>query len=303
MVLDTGPRLDTRPAQLRQGGGFGRRLDPKFERIAALADDHEQRGFWGAFRSVRDPDKNIFGLNRKSMAIMAVSVAGVVLLYQDTFRQPDPLPKLLNMVSLRDWSGAGAVMATCENPVGRTEAKADWCEQQAADAGKLFGHLPGVGNGMSHMLTFKQQQAKDAADDVARGCYGGMWDGFARSRSGAAPLDNYMRFAAEGTQRLQGIPPGPQLDAKLKDYAEVRMLLMDNIAHFYGDFAFAAFSSSLDTESHRAALAMLAEREKDPTFLKGEFPRQKANLILLARRGTALKPCWLEKPQEQSTPS
>lgn len=292
MVLDTGLRLDTRSPELRQQSGFGRRLDPKFERIAVLAQEPKQRSFWGAFWSARDPNRNFLSLDRKGMIVMAISLVGIGLLYHDQLKEPREAVKLFSFGGLHAWDGLGRTYQGCVLGFNNTDKDWEKCDQSAIDAGHLFDHIPGMENVAANMKTPKQRNESEFAAGVARGCFDGRWDG-ARPFHGQPPnpLDLYLRFGQEGTNRLQGAAPGPQLDEKLKDYAETRLLLLDNSLYFFGESGAAAFSHAVDTPAHAAVLATLEQRVKDPAFLKGESPQQKANITLLAQRGTALRPC------------
>jgi hypothetical protein len=133
---------------------------------------------------------------------------------------------------------------------------------------------------------------REVATDVPRGCFDGRWDGVARGK-GSPPnaLATYLRFGAEGTKRFAGLNPGPQLDAALIEYAETRLLLLDNSLHFFGESGLAAFREAVDTDEHRAAVATLANRLQDPEFLSRLSPRTRANIGLLAGRPLDIRPC------------
>lgn len=292
MVLDTGPRMDTRSPELRQQSGFGRRLDPKFEHIAVLAAEPKQRGFWGAFRTARPPDRNLLGLDRKGMIIMAIALVGIAFVYQETLKQPQGAEKLFNFGGLRAWNGLGATYAGCVLGFNNTEEEWEACDQSAVDAAHLFDHIPGMRGVSARMKTPKQQDQVDTREHIARGCFGGLWDGPANGRRSPNPLSGYLRFGQAGTAKVQSATPGPELDARLKDYAETRLLLVDNILHFFGEGGLATFNEVVSTPQHDAVLQSIGERVKDPAFLKGESPRKKANIILLAERGSQLRPCW-----------
>jgi hypothetical protein len=143
MVLDTSRRLDTRAGQPSK---FGRswKLDPGLERIATLALPSSQRGFWGAVRSAKDPDRNIFGLNRRGLLIVALSLVGTGILYQDALRRPDRLTQLFDLATARKFSGLGSAYAHCMLADHRSPSdNRALCEQGMEDAWRLFDHLPG----------------------------------------------------------------------------------------------------------------------------------------------------------------
>ena len=144
MVLDSSRRLDTRPLEQRQSAGFGHRPDPQLERIATLGEEPERRGLWGAFWSVRDPEYNWVGLNRRESWVVAASIAGIAIVYQSALLQPGGAAALFNVAGVRPITGAGNVMVQCT--VGRffdpSPQKGEWCEKQAALGDRMFEHFP-----------------------------------------------------------------------------------------------------------------------------------------------------------------
>lgn len=296
MVLDTGQRLDTRSPELRQAPGFGRRLDPRFERVAVLAEEPKQRGFWGAFRSARDPDRNLLGLDRKGMLVIAAAIVGIGFVYNETLQEPREALRLFDFGGLRAWNGLGRTYAGCVLGFNNTREEWEACDQSAVDAAKLFDHIPGFEGVSAKMKTPKQQAESEFANKVARGCFNEMWDGPARGGHSPNPLSTYLRFGTQGAAMVQSARPGPELDEQLKKYASTRLLMMDNSLHFFGEGGLAEFNQSVDTPEHQAVLSRLAERVRDPKFLDGEFPRQRANMVLLAEHGSELRPCWTMRP-------
>jgi hypothetical protein len=142
-------------------------------------------------------------------------------------------------------------------------------------------------------LTQAQKDERQFAGQIARGCFDGRWDGFEKgSWSPPNPLETYLRFGPEGASRLQDVPPGPLLDKQLITYAETRLLLMENSLHFFGESGLASFNQAVDSADHRAAIATLNSRIKDPAFFADVAPLDRANITLLARRGPAVRPCW-----------
>jgi hypothetical protein len=289
MVLDTSPRLDTRSPELRREAGFRPSGGPDLARIAALAEAPEQRDFWGAFRSVRDPERNLFGLNARGMMIIGASLLGTGLLYADTFRQPDPLPKLFDLATARQFSGIGATYVGCVVAFNASDEEREQCEKQAAEGWRLFAHIPGMGAASGKL---REETVGEVATEIPRGCFDGRWDGVARgSASPPNGLATYLRFGPEGTKRFAGLAPGPQLDVALIEYAETRLLLLDNSLHFFGESGLAAFRQAVDTDEHRAAVATLANRLQDPTFVSRLSSRKRANIRLLAKRPVDIRPC------------
>ena len=297
LVLEDTRRLDTRPIEQRRTSGFGRRPDPALERIATLAEEPERRGLWGAFKSVRDPKYNLVGLTRSETWAVAAAVIGIGYVHQDTLRRPGGVAKIFNIAGVEQIAGLGNVTVQCT--VGRffdpSEEKGEWCEKQAAESGRMLDHIPTRDGKPREFLTFKEQEERRAQEQVKRGCFGGRWDGYATSSSYNLTLDDYLRFARIGPDKLQGIPPGAELDKRLLTYAESRLLQVDNALHFFGESGFAAYASAADTPENAATLDLLAARLKDPTFTKPLNARRRAELELLVTKRLALKPCWAER--------
>jgi Zn-dependent protease with chaperone function len=307
LALDTAQRLDTRPPEQRRAAGFGRKPDPALERIAVLAEEPGQRGFWGAFRSVRDPDRNIVGLNRRGVAILLISLVGIAIFYRETFEKPRPLHSLFAMEGVRQFAGIGAVAFRCG--IGGLDATADErerCEKQAVEAGRLFEHVPGFGTvdgKPREYLTFREQAARDDAAQLARGCFPGRWGGMEHGRAYNQELSTYLRFASEGAARVDGLPPGPARDKALVNYAQVRVLMIDNSLHFFGESGLSDFNAAIATLANDALLNELGTRMKAPDFTATLDRGDKVSFTLLANRGTALRPCWGESKASKALPA
>jgi hypothetical protein len=307
LVLDTAQRLDTRPPEQRRAAGFGRKPDPALERIAVLAEEPQQRGFWGAFRSVRDPDRDIVGLNRRGVVILLVSLVGIGILYRETFTRPKPLQTLFAMEGVRQFAGLGAVMARCSiGGLKATPEEAERCEKQAAEAGRLFEHVPGFGTvdgKPREYLTFREQAARDDAAQLARGCVPGQWGGMEHGRPSDQKLSTYVAFGSKGPAALDGIPPGPERDKALINYGSVRRIMIDNSLHFFGLSGLSEFNAAISTPENDALVAEIAERMKAPDFTAQLDRRGKVDFALLASRGTALRPCWAERELKPAPPA
>lgn len=300
MVLEDSRRLDTRPPELRRAEGFGRKPDSKLERIAILAEEAKRRGLWGAFWSVRDPEYNWVGLNRRETWVVAASVVGIALVYQETLAQPGGASKLFDVAEVRQITGMGTTLVKCTiGSIDATDEELEWCEKQAAESGRLFDQVPTLGGDgkQREYLTPREQREREAQAVVERGCFGGRWDGYATGSSYGMTLGDYLRFARQGPAKLQGLASGSELDKQLLTFGESRLLQIDNALHFFGESGFAAFASAADTPENAAALDLLAARLKDPQFTKPLYPRDRADLELLVSKRLALKPCWAERVQ------
>lgn len=297
MVLDDSRRTDTRPLEQRGPAVFGRRPDPKLERIALLAEEPERRGLWGAFWSVRDPEYNWVGLNRRETWVVAAGIVGIAVVHQQTLARPGGAARLFDVAAIRQLTGSGDILLSCTiGGLDATEEERERCEKQAANAGRLLDQVPFGGDGRTReYLTPKEQREKEAQERIRRGCFGGRWDGYDTRSSYDLTLDDYLRFTRIGPAKLQGLPPGPELDRRLLSFGESRLLQIDNALHFFGESGFAAFAAAADSPENNAALDLLAQRLKDPQFTKPIYPRTRAELELLVTKRTALKPCWAER--------
>jgi hypothetical protein len=296
MVLDQSPRLDTRLPEMRAAWAGAGATDPALERIALLRNDAPQRGFWGAFRSVRDPERNALGLTRKGMVLLILSICGIALLYRETLRQPDPMPKLFALQQLTEFSGIGATAARCSLAFNASDAEKERCEKSAAGGWRLFDHLPGFPKTKDgrpvEMLTFRESELRRAKEQIARGCFPGRWDGFASSgRTSPTPLEAFIRFGEERAPDVSAIPRGPALDKALIDYAEHRLLMIDNVLHFFGPEGFAQFTQAVDNDAHGALIRKLEQRMAEPRFVGAANPAY----VLLVRDPLTVKPCWAHR--------
>jgi Zn-dependent protease with chaperone function len=304
LVFEDRRRLGTRPLEQRQAAGFGRKPDPKLERIALLAEEPERRGLWGAFWSVRDPNYNWVGLNRRETWVFIAAIIAIPLVYQSVLRKPDGLARVFDTGAVQAIAGMGSVQVQCT--VGRfadpSPAKGEWCEKQAAEAGRLFDHIPTADGKPHEHLTFKEEEERRAQQQLTRGCFSGRWDGPNNSSSTyGIELGTYLGFGASGPARLTA-PPGPELDKQLIDYAQTRLLLVDNSLHFFGESGFASFTNALDNDTSRAAIDLLAKRLKDPAFTARLSPRERAELQMLVAKPLTLRPCWAQ-PASAATSS
>ncbi|MEO7240983.1 MAG: M48 family metalloprotease [Sphingomicrobium sp.] len=297
MLFDPADRLDTRPAELRTEQAPAYHHDPELERIAVLAKAPQRRGFWRAFRSVRDPGRNLAGLTPRGTLIVAVSLAAVAIVYHDTLRGPHPLRALFNPAAVETLSGAGQVLVKCTIRLHPSAEVDEECERLALDFKRredaVTPHL-GPKRDPDAYLTQREKARRATIADVARGCFAGRWDANAGTTSAPPnPLNVYLAFGPAGAAPLAAVAPGAERDRRLIDYAQTRLLLIDNSLHFYGEPGLAAFNAAVDRPDHQAALAALAERVRSGDFLRAQSAADQASIILLARQGPALRPCAL----------
>jgi hypothetical protein len=201
---------------------------------------------------------------------------------------------------LTEFSGIGATAARCSVAFNANDAEKEECEKSAAGGWRLFDHVPGFPTKDGRpveMLTFRESEQRRAAEQIARGCFPGRWDGFAKSRRYVpTPLEAFIRFGRERAPDLSAVPPGPALDTALIDYAEHRLLMIDNVLHFFGPEGFAQFTEAVDNDAHAAVMAKLKQRMGDRRFVGAAKP----SYVLLVRDPLAVKPCWAERAMKEA---
>lgn len=144
MVLDTSRRADTRPTSKRQMQGQA--ADPALERIALLGEAPAGRGFWGAFQSVRDPNRNILGLDRRGVMLMAAALAGIAAFYRPDWRDPGAVAAVFDPRRMSAMLGVGPDLLACTFGLQNGPEARAACEKQASDGGQMFDHIQGVAN-------------------------------------------------------------------------------------------------------------------------------------------------------------
>ncbi|MFN3728046.1 MAG: M48 family metalloprotease [Allosphingosinicella sp.] len=302
MVLDTSSRLDTRPSGGRRESDPGWHPDKETERIALLAACAPRRGFWGAFRSARDPERNLLGLNRKAVLIVALSLVGIGFIHQDSIRQPDRLNQLFDIATARQFSGLGLTHSRCLFAFTASAEEQERCDKEAAEAFRLFEILPGTRGPREH-LTFTQIAARDYRTRVERGCFTGTWEGADRSgRPPPAPLHALLADSSEAASRVVASSRAER-DRRLIAYAQTRLHLAEASLRFFGEDGFEVFVRSAETKEHRTAIDALATRVTDPAFLAREPASLRANIALLATGPGNPRPCWAPPEDNRAMPS
>ena len=142
LALDPSPGMDTRAPALRRSDGFGRRPDPKLERIATLAEAPRQRGLWGTFWSTRDPQYNWFSLSGRETLAVVAGIVGIAVVHREALARPGGVAHVFDVAQVEVLAGMGTMLVQCTvGSVAATPEERARCEEQARDGGALFGHF------------------------------------------------------------------------------------------------------------------------------------------------------------------
>jgi hypothetical protein len=141
LVLDRSPRLDTRAAARPQPSQLP--VDPVLERIALLGEAPAQRSFWGAFRSVRDPGRNILGLDRRGAIIMVAALLGIVAVYRPNWNDPQSVVALFDPRSFSVFFGIGPELVKCISEAAGGPGGDKDCRMEADRGVFPMGGTPG----------------------------------------------------------------------------------------------------------------------------------------------------------------
>lgn len=303
LVQVTGPaasyapiRRDTRPAEQRRPAGFGRRLGHELSANVAIA---ERPGIWSIFRLTRDPERNIFGLNRRGMVVVLLSAVMFMVFYRGIFTR--------TYSAFADRNTADQL-----NDIARDGVK---CQLQGMAA--LFG-IPVMGKECNEAIfegkmkavsdkmgiPYIQQSgtfAEFSNQQVRKTCFHKSlhdWPApaplsLAFAGEGVESMDLYRRFAA---QPIEGGDKG------LEDYVGTRLLLLDHVYYYFGKAGIDEFNRLLDTPQHRSALERFGARLRDPAFASAYKGREGENGLVAARVLAAepfeIRPCGAVKAED-----
>ena len=304
LVQVTGPaatyapiRRDTRPAEQRRSFGFGRRLGHERSTHVAVA---ERPGIWTIFRLTRDPERNIFGLNRRGMIVVLLSALMFMVFYRGLFTR--------SYSAIADRSTADQL-----NDIARDGVK---CQLQGMAA--LFG-IPVMGKECSEaILEGKMKAVSDkmgipyaeqtgtfaeySRHQIRKTCFHRSlhdWPApttlpLANAGEGVQSMDLYRRFAA---QPIEGGDKG------LEAYVGTRLLLLDHVYYYFGNAGIDQFNAWLNTPQHRLALERFATRLRDPAYASAYKGRVGENDLIagqvLAAEPFEIRPCDAVRAEDE----
>lgn len=308
MALIAPARRDTRPAALRAGVGFGRRLDrpatpsrlPKSGAATALARVSGGDGF------------NRLGLTREMSVGAVAAIALFAWAHRADLGTPSAMAAALDPAPMRTMfamggkgfgcqlRGTGALVGLSEKPMDCGAEEIDGMLASHRGAGGLLGTMadnaaaaPGKGLHYAPDGTFSNMPpaAMQLAEVKERRCFQtsrysvgdrGLHSVGERPRQGAPfSLPRWLGGAKAAAESAVSATPG-QRDAALRDYFERRKTLGETIHRFFGEPGLQLAAESYAGEAHQNAAALLRQRLSDPRFAAKFKPLEQAEMALLA---------------------
>ncbi|MEO6256357.1 MAG: M48 family metalloprotease [Sphingomicrobium sp.] len=300
LVFEGGTRLDTRPeatARVARVQSFGRR-DDELERIATLAQAPPRAGPWEIFRKTRDPRHNLFGFNRRAALIYGCVAVAIAMIAS----QPNGRLLFSRQISLVYGMGDVGKLA---RGVARCDFKAiagtldQSCSGDQLDrrADRLMGSL-----GMPTIAgrRLEEQATTNAAIErrLDQRCYSDRFDMTPAALTGppqgghfGEDLDTFRRGAARNNDSILLATPGPARDKALKDYVEMRQLLLNDALYFFGKSGMDELNQIYTRDDHQRIIALLNQRLRDPAFTSGDNPYDVGSYRLFATAPFEALPC------------
>ena len=301
MIFDGGTRLDTRDAALATPDrvrGFGRR-DETLLRIASLAEAPPRARLWEIFRKTRDPERNIFGFNRKAAMVYGTIAVGIALIASHPYGRRLFMGQLGILTSMGDLGAVTRTVTGCSLKAMAGSPLGAACNTEQLDE-KTDRVMTGWG-----MRTFASRKTSEAAESQAltdgwlrRRCYPDRYDltpaaltGPPQGSHDSSSLDIYLGGANQKNDAILLAAPGPARDKALQDYIFLRQLLLNNALYFYGKPAMDQLNDAYRGDEHQRIIALLGERLKDSAFTTGVEAYQLASLRLFATAAFEALPC------------
>jgi Zn-dependent protease with chaperone function len=284
LIQVTGPmagyapmRRDTRTPEQRRTSGFGRALGTDMTQMVATA---ERPTIWEILRHTRDPERNILGLNRKGMFVVASALACALLVYGPlalTARKGSPM-RSVNAANLQELGDIANETLKCQmrglsillgNPTGDK-----FCSVAEAKMGE-FSKKNGIPYESQADQEAKRQRILD--NQLRNRCFSHSYHNWpapypmALDQSGSddvEQMDWYRRVFAERDMAWLNWPAGPARDKELGDYVSMRALLIDHVYYYFGQRGLDQFNAWGEAPEHRAALTLFLQRSRDAAFVE-----------------------------------
>lgn len=301
MVFDGGTRLDTRPeivVRTARAMGFGRR-DDELMHIASLAAAPPRAGLWEIFRKTRDPERNIFGFNRKAAMVYSTIVIAIALIASHPYGRRMFVGQLGILASMGDLGAVTRTVTGCSLRAMRGSPLGKDCDTEQLDQ-KTDRIMTGWG--LQTMAARKLSEAEEThkvTDDwLRRRCYPDRFDltpaaltGPPRGLPNIDDADKYRKGAEQSTDAILRASPGPERDKALRDYVFLRQLFLNDALYFNGKPGMDEVNAVYRREDHQQVIALLGDRLRDPAFIGGVDEYQVASLRLFATAPFEALPC------------
>lgn len=297
MALIAPARRDTRPMMATNGApprGFGRRIDVEAEMLFA-SHDRGDTLFSRVRRVAAGSSNSIFGLPRTLNIVLALWVALFLGFNHQLLARPSELAAkfdvrqidaLVNLTAPSGECGIAQLMWVQGKATGRN-ADMTACDEQitpgliADEARAGMWHLGGS------RFSSKAPESAQIAHIAANRCY---MNGLTVSTSRKLALHETMtnvsleRYLGIIEQRLADLEAASlaERDRALMAYVEGRQTMHEIIFGYYGQAGADAAEAEFAKPRHRAALALVGERMRDPAFVARLKPVQRAEFKVIA---------------------
>lgn len=315
MIFDGGTRLDTRAEPLRRAAqvqGFGRR-DEQLLQVASLAEAPPRAGVWEMFLKTADPDRNLFGFNRRAAMMFGGALAAIGMI-ATTAPGAAYFAAQRNIVPvLGDLGQMTTELAKCQ--AGVIVPALATCDAKALNASsdrllKMFG-MPALGSSgtFGSVRAMDDQDRANIASKLARRCFGSQipmtpaaLTATPRGRGGDNNMAQYGRAAMAGSAPVLNAAPGPVRDQALKDYIEHRRALLSSALYFFGKPGLDELNTLYHREDHQQLLALLGARLADPAFTASDSPYRVVEYRIFATTPFEALPCDVVPKATAATP-
>lgn len=308
LIQTTGPamayaplRRDTRPSEQRERKDFRRANDKD---LIPEITSASRPSLWQIYRQTRDPELDLFGLSQRARRALLVCVTGAAALWGGSWYMTGQALGFQETRAMANsaWLGAKCQWHGVEGMVGGGAMPAECSEefaQKEADAARAA-----LAATIASRKRQEQQQAtqRDAAFRANR-CFPFTLKPWGqRLSSGGEPstdLGYYRRWAEQPIEGVEVPPVAGATNADgLIDYMDMRLLMADGAAYWFGQQGLDTLHDALSTSRHQRALSAFRIALKKPNFA-GYFERTSSHprdVRLLADMPDA-SPCDFVKKQ------
>ena len=312
-LIGAAPR-DTRPAAFTRPERAALIAEPM---ALPVADQPLPRRFGRLIATRSDPERNLLGLSRKDMLIVAVGMAGIFGWNSMIYRENTLA--LFDIRPLKVLAQTAIVLEKCQLGL----AGPDVCNPRMFnhpwkgknDVGGLVGAMAKAGDKaaidksmyeypdgtFSNVVPAPMAAARIRRDRCFQRESYTVGDRGLRPMSELPSLDGpsipAMRGRAAASAASVGVASPNVRDEALKDYVATRGQLIMVAHRFFGEPGLAAMQSHYANENHAAVVAEIAQRMSDPRFVRGLNPVQRAEFELLGSAPDQFITCTAKRPK------